>query len=462
MAQYISVKRKQQTNKRAPLAITLCLLLLFSSFSFIYANGIGELESLGISYTLNNNTIVSGNTFNIANGSGYPVKINFSQNGVYEISFDFACPTNSNYKLMAWNGGNTVDLFTYSDTGTLAANGRSVTIPQGSCSLTLHVESVVSDPVSALQFYVVKSDGSSASSYTGTISNFSISGEGSGIVDVGSKTLTCEPGYAVYILTNGGSIELTHTFSVYSNLFNGGWGKYNTQRIGISESRVPSSGYVFGANTGSVIPWTKLSTADSNALGQTKVGHFLYSNCPDDGRYVVVYNPVWAFDDDVTSNVNNTITIEVSNFCGANKFALRNTLGNNGVVEGSSPDDYENFKSTGGGDMIQGDGDSLVWYDASRDGSTSDMGTPQNFPDSPYNDTSSTPPNSSSIGSMLEQIIELLKAPIQHIQRLYNSAVGFFNYLVSLWGWLPPELVAIITSALAVLVVVGVVKFLWK
>lgn len=284
---------------------------------------------------------------------------------------------------------------------------------------------------------------------------------GNANIDVGYKTVVCEPGYAVYILTNGGSAELTTTFSTYNNIFTGGWGRSTTQRIGISETRVPSSGYVFGANTGTLIPWTKLTTADTNKLGQTKVGHFIYNNCPDNGSYLVIYNPAYGYDDDITSNINNSIYIEVTNFVGANKFALKSQLALNGEVESSSPNNYTEFYTTGTGDDIVGDGNTLTWYPAtSEDTDTTESITV--FPDTPYNDTSSVPDNGTKIGQLVERIVDLLSAPIEHIQRLYNSAISFFTALSNLWIWLPPEVVAIISAALIVLVVIGAIKFLWK
>lgn len=275
------------------------------------------------------------------------------------------------------------------------------------------------------------------------------------------KTIYLEPGYAIYILTNGGTMELTTQFSVYSNIFNGGWGNSVTQRIGTSSTRVPPSGYVFGAETGSIIPWTKLTTADSNFLGQTKYAHYLMTDLPSDGTYTVIYNPVYSYDDGVTSNVNSTITIEVSNFVGANIFALKSRLAMNGVVESTSPDDYQTYKTTGTGDYVIGDGDTLYWYDVDN-GEQSEDGSPTNFEEAPYNDTSSIPDNGTTIGSLLEKIIAFFQAPVEHIKNLYNAGINFFNYLSMLWAWIPAEITGVLISAVIVLLVIGVIKFLWK
>lgn len=288
-------------------------------------------------------------------------------------------------------------------------------------------------------------------------------GGSGGAIDVGPKEFDIPAGYAYYILTNGGSATLTTKFTVYNNIFTGSWSESN-QRIGISETRVPSSGYTFGSNTGTLIPWHKLSTADSNILGQTRYAQYIYTNCPDNGNYLVIYNPVYAYDDDVTSNVNGTIHVEISNFVGANRFALRSSLGFNGSVDSVSPDDYTDFESTGTGDLVVGNDSSLTWYDATRSSEDIDSSTGSSAPApiAPYNDTSSVPDNNTFLGNLVERIVSFLEAPIQHIKSLQDAAANFMGWLANLWKWLPETVVVVIVDALIVLIVIGVVKFLWK
>ena len=68
----------------------------------------------------------------------------------------------------------------------------------------------------------------------------------------------------------------------------------------------------------------------------------------------------------------------------------------------------------------------------------------------------------STINGLINKILEFLSAPIKHIQNLYNSAISFFNNISLLWSWLPDELVTLLVSAISVIVIIGVIKFLWK
>lgn len=455
------------------LLVTLISVMLTIGFLFItpvsvHAYSLSDLVSMGFdmsaptggSATSGSLTFSSGGQFSFTHSNMTPSSISFDL-GIASIDsnrrIDVTCNTGfSNYTSVS--SSNTSDFTVY--------NNRAIRSTIGGEAYT-HCEFTFPDDVnlSTTQINFRLTDTSYSTAKSGScvlyVTNISVNGVSSDIADKGQKEFDIPPGYAYYILTNGGSAVLTTKFSVYNNFFTGTWTGAN-QRIGISETRVPSSGYTFGSNTGSLIPWSKLSTADSNIIGQTYYAQFIYTDCPDNGNYLVIYNPVYAYDDDVTSNENSTIHVVISNFVGANRFALRSSLTWNGNVDSVSPDDYSDFESTGTGDLVVGDDTSLVWYPATSEGVDSSNGSTAPAPSSPYNDINSVADNNTFLGNLVERIIGFLEAPVSHIKSLFNAGVAFFAQLALLWSWLPPEVVTIISSALIVLLVIGVIKFLWK
>lgn len=96
------------------------------------------------------------------------------------------------------------------------------------------------------------------------------------------RTISIKAGYAAYAVCNGGYVELNTTFPHLSKLISSGNLWDSNQRIGYSQTFTPSSGYVFNSNSGSLIPWSKLSTS-TNSFGQTKQATYLLTDLPSDG-----------------------------------------------------------------------------------------------------------------------------------------------------------------------------------
>lgn len=440
MAQYISVKKEQQTNKHAPLAIMLCLLLLFSSLfitSSVFADT--EVSLLVLPYSPDNMAslpMIMGSSETACSYYEdenlycfcYPTYTGSDRYNVL-LCYD-STSSNSPISFYKYNSGtvstNTPSSWNVNSTYNIKYYGQWNNFPASNVNLdNVPVYSDLNTGLEAVRSY---------------IDNPPPSGD---ITNNGNAIIVVNPGNVAYIGYNSA------TFNFLINLDKPVSNFSSNARYGFA-TELPSGVLTFTPSSGNSLPLRK-SVPDLLGRSATWVG----SVDTDTIGYFIVYNPVY----DLNGNTNKPIRVTVTlGYMNVTQFPLTATdIGGDIVSSGNSDNFYISDGMQGGTDLP-----SYIYSNTDQSGNVT-TSPALTVPVTPYNYTE--PSNGSAesgLQGFLQQILDLLSAPIKHIQNLYNSAVSFFNYLTSLWSWLPPELITIITSALVVLVVIGVVKFLWK
>lgn len=272
------------------------------------------------------------------------------------------------------------------------------------------------------------------------------------------NTVTIEPGYILFAVTEGGSVDLTCTMPVNNSLNVVGIPWDSTSRIAFGVDR-PTDGTTYTVdNFGSRINWGKMSGAPTNFLGLTKYAFAHYDDLPSNGSFVAIMNPAYYGDSVVDPSINSPIYATFSAGGAYVKYSMNTqlTLGVGGIMNpvitsDTGWTDYAIAIPETNGAVTTTD---YVWNSTSA--------SAVEFPDGGQNDLSQSNNDVQGIGGLIGRIINLLSAPITHIQNLFNSGSTFMVWLSSLWGWMPEPVTAVLTSALIVLIVVGVIKFLWK
>lgn len=270
----------------------------------------------------------------------------------------------------------------------------------------------------------------------------------------GPATVSVEAGCVAYILVDGGTANLTTTFPELSKLSRPLWVSGSTYSF---EDTLPSSDKVFSSTTGTLIDWLIPASAKKDLLGRSYVGGRPLSDLPN-AQYLVIYNPVYrGYDDKGVGIMSPTIYVSLSNYGAVRQYRLTASY-NGGIIESTSEDGYTSWFDSIGEEELDANGNP-VYIEHKTDGTTS---AAINIPAGGGNIIIDTENADNSIGGLLQRLVNLLSAPIRYIEKLFNAGVGFFTMLASLWSWLPEEVSTIIASALVVLIVIGVVKFLWK
>lgn len=267
-----------------------------------------------------------------------------------------------------------------------------------------------------------------------------------------------EPGYILFAVTEGGTLDLETTMPVNNSLNIVGVPWDSTSRIAFGVNR-PTSGTQYNTdNFGSRINWRKAPNGNSNFIGLQKEAVAHYEDLPSDGSFVAIMNPAYYGDSVVNPSVNGYIRAKFSNGGAYVKYSMKTnlTLGLGGIMEPVITSD--NGWSDGAiaipttnGAILDND---YIYENTSKPAVSFDDGGQNSLEDS--ND------DVQGIGGLLNRIIKFLSSPIEHIQNLFNAGSTFFGFLSSLWSWIPPEISSILVSAVIVLLVIGVIKVLWK
>lgn len=444
MAQYISVKRKQQINKHAPLAFMLCLLFLFSSFTFSFADSLVELPIYSSGMSADNGILL--NQSGSSNNTSYA--------STKDDTFLFFLPNSNSpdtyYTIGMICSGSGISAYsnTYYNNSwhswtSINTNNQQYDSEFGFYFLTLGAAQI-SIVNSSIPYYTT-----SKAAIEATFNSLTGGGSWSG-----SATVSVEAGCVAYILVDGGTATLSTTFPELSKLSRPLWTSGSTYSF---ENDLPSSGKVFSSSSGTLIDWLIPASAKTDLLGRSYQGGRPLSDLPS-GQYLVVYNPVYrGYDDKGVGIMSPTIYVSLSNYGAVRQYRLTASY-NGGLIESTSDDGYSSWFDSIGEEELDANGNPL-YIEHLANGTTQ---TAISIPSGGGNIVINGDNADNSIGGLLERLLSLLTAPIKYIERLYNSAVQFFDYLSSLWGWLPVEVTSIIGAALAVLVVIGVVKFLWK
>ena len=258
-------------------------------------------------------------------------------------------------------------------------------------------------------------------------------------------SITIQPVYIAYIGVSGGTAHLEITMAQkFSSA------TLSTQAYWYADS-LPSGVFTVDPSNVSSHPiiW--------NAVGPFDFGRRTYNGDFDisglSTNYLVIYNPLLALG---TTNSNQPIRAEISSAVSVVQYPLTS---NGSMINHESYGNTDNVY-VADNDAISNDGSvEYTHYDVDGEGNTitsSAINLPAGGNNTIDEDSEGT------ITGFVNSILNLLSAPIKHIQRLFDSGSAFMQWLGELWSWLPEPVYTVLISALVVLVVIGVIKFLWK
>lgn len=219
------------------------------------------------------------------------------------------------------------------------------------------------------------------------------------------------------------------------------------------ETTIPSSSAI-------TIQWQKGDK--TNIFGQTQDMKASISGTST-GRYLYIYNPPahykWSGSNNPTASetVNYPVTIDgVSsgdNFYIYDSRAILYDFNQGGKVQGTVTGEtgYGSVSTDGAISVVTSNG---AIYTQNSGGSTDISGANGGSIAENINGLKET------LDNFVNQFIQLLSAPISHIQQLIQSGNSFFEVFSGLFDWLPSEVSGIIISGLIIMIVIGVLKML--
>lgn len=283
-----------------------------------------------------------------------------------------------------------------------------------------------------------------------------------------SDTFTLNPGQVVYI-----GFPISAEYSITANtempkLSSGGsWDA--PQRWGASDS-LPTSGTSFPASGSSKIPWQVVGS--TNMFSQGVSAQWSISNTLPVGiRFIYIYNPwyyqeaisspsIYSSDGNLTINTN-PITINVSNYSAIRIYNLQQSVTGEGVYISNSTSGFTDYT-----DVIPSEesGTGEVEYQQYVDGTASGdpsiiNGTNNNqYNPNPMTVTEHIQQVTQVLSNFANSLIELIKAPISHVANLIQAGSGFMASLRGMYAWLPVDIQGLVTSALTLVIGIGVFK----
>lgn len=264
------------------------------------------------------------------------------------------------------------------------------------------------------------------------------------------------PGNAIVIELTAQTTQaqLIGSFNYYSSLFGSPWTGHN-QRFGYS-SEMPSASASFPLAGMNVIPWVK--TGSTNVLGQSVTGVYQIPNVSiNNGRYLVVFNPYWG--DDIqpgsgTSALSNTyslwengsITVAVDHVANVKVIGLDSTVeldeNNNRVVVTNGNGQYYDR------DMSNQQSNTFVDQDGNISSPSAGGGSNSNSSTSFW----------SWLNGKIDDFMGLFNHGYDAIRTLVGEGSSFMSVVSSLYSWLPGSVLSVLTSALTLVIIIGVVK----
>lgn len=257
-------------------------------------------------------------------------------------------------------------------------------------------------------------------------------------------SIDIQPGTCAFVSVTGGQFTLKATFD---NKFSSGL--LSSARY-FYRASLPTGNFSIGNGSDvNMVVWT--ATEPFDILRRTYNGIMNVDDLPS--GYVAIYNPINGING--FNGDNPVIHATFSHAVSVVQYPLDNTLdGGVAVGVGSSDNAYVADNS-----MIDDFGNAnYVHYDLDANGNV----VTSSAVSLPVGGNNIIDTSDNSLTGLVDRILYLLSAPIRHIQQLFNSGQQFMSMLGSLWAWLPEPVYVILTSALVVLVVIGVIKFLWK
>lgn len=256
-------------------------------------------------------------------------------------------------------------------------------------------------------------------------------------------TIEIKPNNIAYIGYSSG----TATFDFYLN----GNSVFYYYATGICnywfEDSLPSQVTTVNQSTGTQVIFN--GVGDKTTLGASQHGQKEIELTGT--RYLVVSNPY-----NPTGDYNVSVFVTLSDYVSCVQYPLTTTL--SGGVEGLrstySPDQYYVANETSSNSTPD-------YLEYNVDGQGNITTSPAISVPSGGNNLMPEQ-DDGGIDGFIEKILNLFTAPIRYIQNLVDSGSSFMAWISQLWYWLPPEVGVIIGSALAVIVVIGAIKLLWK
>lgn len=249
-------------------------------------------------------------------------------------------------------------------------------------------------------------------------------------------------------------LALNTSFAEYSHLSQPWWD--STHRYWFTDTMPIVGTTITNSETGNLISWEK--TGNTDLFGRSKMAVANISGTTLD-RYLIIYNPAYhtfngfgtgprdesnlplnisgipqganitLFKMDETMHLINGITSQFISDAGST------------IATGSALNVTDTFVDSDGNSVIQNSGGGNDIHESS--GIVSYIVS--------INDT---------LDNFTNQFIQLLSAPIVHIQQLIQSGSNFFSVFIHIFDWLGPELSGLVYGAFVIFLIIGVLKLL--
>lgn len=250
------------------------------------------------------------------------------------------------------------------------------------------------------------------------------------------------PGNLAIITTTASyeSVKLSTTMPLQSTLFSGNPWPNTTQRIG-TYNTLPAS--LNASTLGSVIEWQR--TGDANLFGQTHSAEYQPSVISK-FTYIVISNPYYYPANNMDDNqyTNGAISISMDDVV---SIEIRNLTASINPTTGEVENTENGTTWTGEIDSESGD---ITWTD--NDGGNTNPGGGGNLSDATISGFQSW------LKGILTSIRDIFEPAHDAIQTLSSSVSNFAKWMYALYIWLPSPILNLLTSAISLAIVIGVIK----
>lgn len=262
-------------------------------------------------------------------------------------------------------------------------------------------------------------------------------------------TFDLPAGYVGYLHLYDPTVEitLTTTMNRYSSI-GGGWNANQTYKSGTT---LPYGSRQFPSSGSSVILWNKDASGQTNLLGQTKAARRTFNGS---ANLIEIYNPYYQdaggnSEDGNTAQatINNTIhgstvgimswviypvedNMSASNFSGIDSTLPDGTTGNPAINDGNN--NWTSFEDSEGNQYIP----------------------PEGGLNAPVGGSSIT----DILNNFFTRFFGLFTEGHDAIRNLTQQASEFVSHLSELYSWLPPQVLSVLTSAIILAIIIGVLK----
>lgn len=256
------------------------------------------------------------------------------------------------------------------------------------------------------------------------------------------------PGNVAFIeVDSGNTFSLDTRFIEITGLFSGSFSK-TSQTWGWSDSVVSSGSFPLSGHA--LIPWQKGST--TNLVGQSHFGSVTGSLLSGSGKYLVIYNPLYSFQTDSESNFEHNFNVNIH--CSAVKTITVVSLKGNLA---SGIESSWTMTSIPDGEIYSGSIDPTTGVPSFVD-SQGNSGSPTYGGDNYIED--STQNFKGWLNGIVSSFLGVLNSGRDAILNLVSGASAFFSVFPSLYSWLPSPVLSVLTSALILVLAIGLIKVL--